>query len=123
MLLLNIIFLSLVSYASAKAAEPQTPIAEIRAKPSDISTKRHVAIIGAGIAGATAAYFLHDYLRTRNPPVEITIYESQPQIGGRTSSVSYRYRTVEGGAQYWSKSDWCMKMVMSEVVLKPREKE
>ncbi|MDH3218001.1 MAG: FAD-dependent oxidoreductase [Gammaproteobacteria bacterium] len=44
----------------------------------------NIAIIGAGISGLTAAY----YLRRGH---DITIYESAPRIGGHTATVDVRY--------------------------------
>ena len=43
-----------------------------------------IAIIGAGISGLTAAYYLrHNH--------DITLYESAPRIGGHTATVDVDY--------------------------------
>ncbi|MDH3534352.1 MAG: FAD-dependent oxidoreductase [Gammaproteobacteria bacterium] len=44
-----------------------------------------IAIIGAGISGLTAAY----YLRHKH---DITVYESAPRVGGHTATVDVRHR-------------------------------
>ncbi len=44
----------------------------------------NIAIIGAGISGLTAAYYLH-------PRHRITVYESAPRIGGHTATVDVEH--------------------------------
>ena len=48
-----------------------------------------IAIIGAGISGLTAAYYLHDRHN-------ISVYESAPQIGGHTATID----VDQGGRNY-----------------------
>ncbi len=44
----------------------------------------NIAIIGAGVSGLTAAFYLQDKHR-------ITLYESQPYIGGHTATIDVHY--------------------------------
>ncbi|PVH74685.1 hypothetical protein DL98DRAFT_22018 [Cadophora sp. DSE1049] len=81
--------------------------------------RKKVAIIGAGLAGATAAYYLHDSIRELQD-VDITIFESSPQIGGRIKSIKYRGRTIEVGATAASNHDWCFLRAMKDVGLAPK---
>ncbi|KAE8153951.1 Prenylcysteine lyase-domain-containing protein [Aspergillus avenaceus] len=54
---------------------------------SDVVPKR-VAIIGAGAAGSSAAYSLRKYADTSSTPIEITVFERAPYIGGRSTTVN-----------------------------------
>jgi len=104
-----------------RAHSPQYPILEKYVASNNISSRKQVAIIGAGIGGASVAHFIRNNFYDFNP-VDITVFESTAIIGGRMKSVKYRGHTVELGAQYWSKDDWCMGHAMSEVGLKGTEK-
>lgn len=61
--------------------------------PSDASIStatpaaRRVAIIGAGAGGASTAYHLSQYAKSSNISLDITIYERNPYIGGRSTTV------------------------------------
>jgi len=55
-----------------------------------------ITIIGAGIAGCTAAYFTREVL---GPDVEIVVLEGAPRIGGRVQSVELGGLEVEAGAE------------------------
>lgn len=59
-----------------------------------------VAIIGAGIAGASAAYHLHDQYAHAN--LDVIIYQANSQVGGRIISAK-----VYDGAYYPAGRDWC----------------
>lgn len=50
-------------------------------------TPKRVAIIGAGSAGSSTAYFLRQYAAQASIPLNITIYERNTYIGGRTTTV------------------------------------
>ncbi|KAF2170702.1 hypothetical protein M409DRAFT_64331 [Zasmidium cellare ATCC 36951] len=67
------------------ACEEQIPLQgsnEAQVKPVNI------AIIGAGAAGASTAFHLHRYARSAELPLNITIFERNPYIGGRSTTVS-----------------------------------
>lgn len=65
---------------------------------------RNIAIIGAGAAGSSAAFFLHKQLHTlaHRDQVEITVYEKESRVGGRTTVIypynDSKYDPVEIGA-------------------------
>lgn len=83
-----------------------------------------IAIIGAGIAGASAAHHLHQLTRLRLP-LDITVYEAKDRVGGRIKSVQVHDtsgKIVEAGAVSFSDDDWCLKEAMQEVGLKPAYK-
>ncbi|KXS99992.1 hypothetical protein AC579_3028 [Pseudocercospora musae] len=48
----------------------------------------NIAIIGAGAAGSSAAYYLHHYAITSRLPLNLTVFERNDYIGGRSTTVS-----------------------------------
>ena len=80
-----------------------------------------IAIIGAGIAGASSAHHLHQLARLRQP-LDITVFEADKQVGGRVRSAYVHNEPafdVEVGAATFAETDWCLKDAMQEVGLKP----
>ncbi|KAK6349951.1 hypothetical protein TWF696_006207 [Orbilia brochopaga] len=55
---------------------------------NDGTSAKRVAVIGAGAAGSSAAYFLRDYADKHDLPVNTTVYERNNHIGGRTTTVN-----------------------------------
>ncbi|KAF2399849.1 Prenylcysteine oxidase [Trichodelitschia bisporula] len=53
-----------------------------------VMSAKRVAIIGAGAAGSSAAYHLRKDAAAAGIPVNITIYERAPYIGGRSTTVN-----------------------------------
>ncbi|KAI9844932.1 MAG: hypothetical protein M1837_005218 [Sclerophora amabilis] len=47
-----------------------------------------VAIIGAGSAGSSAAYYLNKFSSDANTPTDITVFERSSYIGGRSTTVN-----------------------------------
>ena len=56
---------------------------------------QRVAVIGAGIAGCAAAYFLRQALGDR---LDITVFEQAAQVGGRIQRIPFAGTAVETGA-------------------------
>ncbi|KAK6509380.1 hypothetical protein TWF481_004129 [Arthrobotrys musiformis] len=54
---------------------------------SEPQAAKRVAVIGAGAAGSSAAYYLNQYAKKHDIPINITIYERNNYIGGRTTTV------------------------------------
>jgi len=80
-----------------------------------------IAIIGAGIMGASSAHHLHQLARLRQP-LDITVFEAETQVGGRVRSAHVHNEPafdVEVGAATFTEDDWCLKEAMQEVGLKP----
>ncbi|KAL8709138.1 MAG: hypothetical protein Q9225_007494 [Loekoesia sp. 1 TL-2023] len=80
-----------------------------------------IAIIGAGIAGASAAYELHD--QYSHADFDLAIYEANPQVGGRIKSAkvydgAYTYQQVETGAQSFYADDECVQSLIDETGLR-----
>lgn len=51
------------------------------------ATPKRVAVIGAGAAGSSNAYFLRKYADSSQTPVDITVFERASYIGGRSTTV------------------------------------
>ncbi|KAI0399267.1 hypothetical protein F4802DRAFT_55446 [Xylaria palmicola] len=90
----------------AALAKPPTP------QPDDASMV-HIAIVGAGVAGASTAYHLHrlsvsGFQQNRN--LKVTVYESSPIVGGQVKTVSPpgSGNALESGASYFFLDDWCL---------------
>ena len=56
-------------------------------------TRPHVVIVGAGIAGLAAAFFL------RNAPVRVTVLEGSPRLGGKLAVSEVAGVAVDAGAE------------------------
>lgn len=70
-----------------------------------------VAIIGAGAAGASAAYHLANFT---DGNVEITVYESNNYIGGRTHTIDIEGLTFELGASIYDDANSILKNAAEE---------
>lgn len=55
---------------------------------------KRIAVIGAGAAGSSAAYFSRQYL---GEEVDIEIFEKQSDIGGRVRDKEFHNQTIELG--------------------------
>src|ERR1700760_1842292 len=56
-------------------------------------SKPHVVIVGGGIAGLAAAYFLRD------EPVEVTVLEGSTRLGGKLTASEVAGIPVDAGAE------------------------
>jgi oxygen-dependent protoporphyrinogen oxidase len=59
----------------------------------------HVAVVGAGIAGLTAAY------RLKQAGASVTVYEARDYVGGRMTSLEWEGFTINPGAQFFTGVD------------------
>lgn len=88
------------------------------------TSAKRVAIIGAGIAAASAAYRLQEHYQAGRAIV-ITVYEAGSQVGGRVKSVkvydgAYGRQHVEAGAPAFYSDDQCLQTAIDEVGLRQR---
>lgn len=104
-------FSSPYPFATANLPDPaQEPIrlpSNAETTDSTCSSKPHrVAIIGAGSAGSSIAYHLHQYAENFTIPLDITLFESSALIGGRTTTINAlddaRYPTELGASIFAS---------------------
>ncbi|CAG8954957.1 hypothetical protein HYFRA_00008646 [Hymenoscyphus fraxineus] len=68
---------------AATFANQDTPESE-----SDESGHRSVAIIGAGAGGSATAYYLQQFAAESGIDIDITVFEKESYIGGRTTTVN-----------------------------------
>ena len=85
-----------------------------------------IAIIGAGIGGASAAHHLHQLARIYFP-LEITVFEKEPYIGGQILSTTLRHdpnrKDMELGASSFLDNDRCLVEAAREVGLRSRPRK
>ena len=78
-----------------------------------MSVQKHFAVIGAGLAGLTAAY------RLQQPGHAVTVFESEAEVGGRTKTVCRDGYTIDTGASAVVESYHEYKALLDEVGLMP----
>lgn len=59
------------------------------------ATNKHVCIVGSGMGGASASYFLKEYAGF---PLDVSIFEERDRVGGRMAVVDLEGDTFEAGA-------------------------
>jgi prenylcysteine oxidase/farnesylcysteine lyase len=59
------------------------------------ATNKHVCIVGSGMGGASASYFLKEYAGF---PLDVSIFEERDRVGGRMAVVDLQGDTFEAGA-------------------------
>ncbi|KAK1831015.1 Prenylcysteine lyase-domain-containing protein [Podospora conica] len=92
----------------------------------DATAPRQVAIIGAGAAGSSAAYYLKTYAEASGVVVNITIFEKTGRIGGRTLTINPFGNLsvhVELGASIFIKKNHILYESVDTFNLKPRDPE
>jgi prenylcysteine oxidase / farnesylcysteine lyase len=87
LLILAISFLHALTITADHAA--QSPL---HSAPPSPRRPKHIAIIGAGPGGASASYHLRAFSRSpsgaEEVPLSITLFEANPYIGGRSTTVN-----------------------------------
>jgi oxygen-dependent protoporphyrinogen oxidase len=72
---------------------------------------KNIAIIGAGIAGLTAAYFL------KKSGYTVTVYEASNRVGGRMTTDKVNDCLIDRGAQFLSSDYSTLLPLIQEVGL------
>jgi oxygen-dependent protoporphyrinogen oxidase len=62
------------------------------------SSARHVVVVGGGIAGLAAAFFLRDAM-AGGQPVRVTVLEGSPRLGGKLSASEVAGVSMDEGAE------------------------
>ncbi len=62
-----------------------------------LENKKRVAIVGGGITGLAAAFYLQKEMKEKNLPFEITLIESSNRLGGKIQTFSRDGYTIERG--------------------------
>jgi len=87
-LLVNVIHLALLSVLPVVTSQSdhQQSVLFDGQSHNQPSTKQ-IAIIGAGSAGASTAYYLHKFANDANQPINITVFDRNGYVGGRSTTV------------------------------------
>jgi len=73
--------------------------------------ERRVAIIGAGITGLSAAYYLEKKAREKNVPVRYTLIEAGDRVGGKIVTDYEQDFIIEGGPDsFVTDKPWCLEL-------------
>src|SRR2546428_11381386 len=62
------------------------------------TVSRTVLIVGGGIAGLSAAYGLAESATARESPIQCTLVEAEPRLGGKILTEQVGGFVIEGGA-------------------------
>jgi oxygen-dependent protoporphyrinogen oxidase len=72
---------------------------------------KHVIIIGGGITGLAAAYYLQKRSRERGLAVTYTLMEGTPRLGGKVVTDRYNDFVIEGGPDsFVVDKPWCVEL-------------
>lgn len=63
------------------------------------AARQHIGIIGGGIGGAAAAYYVRNFVGDQ---VSVTIFEQNDYLGGRLKHLDIDGATVNLGGDAWS---------------------
>ncbi|KAI7363427.1 hypothetical protein KC328_g18912, partial [Hortaea werneckii] len=69
------------------AGGEQVPFTD-RTNTEHVDTPLNVAIVGAGAAGSSSAYHLAQFAREADLPLNITLFDRNPYLGGRSTTVN-----------------------------------
>ena len=109
-------YLWLASLLFRLGASEQKPLGENSNQSENLEA---IAIVGAGISGASAAFELFE--RTRlSPRYRLTVFEKEDVVGGRIKTVSWNQRPwimSEAGSSHFYAGDWCINQAIRDVGL------
>lgn len=72
---------------------------------------KHIAIIGGGITGLAAAFYLEREAQARGQEVRCTLLESGPRLGGKIVTDRQNEFTIEGGPDsFIVDKPWCLQL-------------
>lgn len=74
-------------------------------------TNRKVVVVGGGIAGLSAAYYLQQEGKAKNAALSITLVDANPKLGGKILTEKVDGFTVEGGPDcFISQKPWAAEL-------------
>jgi len=62
-----------------------------------MNDKKKVVIIGGGITGLSAAFYLQKEVKEKGLPIDLTMVEAKPRLGGKIETVRHDGFTIERG--------------------------
>ncbi len=76
------------------------------------SQSRKIAVIGGGISGLSAAWFVRKIARQQGRPVQVDLFEREQRPGGKFEAVQDQGFTVEGGPNgFLDSKPWTLDLV------------
>ncbi|SFA79837.1 MULTISPECIES: protoporphyrinogen oxidase [unclassified Bacillus (in: firmicutes)] len=79
--------------------------------------KKKIVIIGGGMTGLTAAYYLQKIVRDNNLPIDVTLVEASHRLGGKMQTVVRDGFTIERGPDSFLARKTSMSRLVKEVGL------
>ena len=88
-------------------------------------TERRIAIVGGGITGLAAAYFLKERAQVLQRPVEIVLIEAAGRLGGKIVTERVQGFLIEGGPDaFLTQKPWalqlCERLGLADQLVAPR---
>jgi oxygen-dependent protoporphyrinogen oxidase len=82
--------------------------------PARRQDKPHVVVIGGGISGLSAAYYLKQDSQKHNKPLSITLVEADQRLGGKLLTDQVNDFTIEGGPDcFLRQKPWATELAMA----------
>jgi prenylcysteine oxidase / farnesylcysteine lyase len=109
--LLHGVFTSRFCVSRKKMIQPFAGLLLLLQAAAAVSATK-IAVVGSGIGGAAATYYLQELRRNRSlPPLDITVFESRDYIGGRLKHITFGENQVkvELGGAAWTRSNQYVK--------------
>lgn len=80
--------------------------------PGSIPTPRRIAIVGGGITGLAAAYYVQKKAREKGLPIQLTLIEAGDRLGGKVVTDRINDFVVEGGPDsFVTDKPWGLQLV------------
>lgn len=77
-----------------------------------MSSPKKIVIVGGGITGLAAAYYVQKKAREKNQPIELTLVESENRLGGKVVTYRDNEFVVEGGPDsFVTDKPWGLQLV------------
>ncbi len=80
-----------------------------------MSTEKNIVVIGGGIAGLSAAYYLNKQIKDENLPYRVTLVEASDRLGGKMQTLHKDGFMIERGPDSWLASKKSISDLAKEV--------